>query len=147
MPKYFYIITFLLMNGFCSLVMAEDLALIAQQQVRGIMEKVEKIDSDALKALVDKGDDFVLLDVRTPTEIKSMGKIDAKQQVEIPRGWLELRIFNHVVDKDTPVVAYCGGGMRSALVVDTLKKMGFTNVKNYADGFLGWEKKGYPAKY
>jgi rhodanese-related sulfurtransferase len=142
-----YVLVLLLLGGFHPLVMAEDLAAIAQQNVRKVMESVEKIDSVSLKTLLDKDQDVVLLDVRTPTEIKSMGKIDAKQQVEIPRGWLEIQIFNHVVDKDTPVVAYCGGGIRSALAVDTLNKMGFTNVKNYEAGFLGWEKKGYPAKY
>jgi rhodanese-related sulfurtransferase len=142
-----YVLVLLLLGGFDSLVMAEDLAAIAQQNVRKVMESVEKIDSESLKTLLGKDQDVVLLDVRTPTEIKSMGKIDAKQQVEIPRGWLEIQIFNHVVDKDTPVVAYCGGGIRSALAVDTLNKMGFTNVKNYEEGFLGWEKKGYPAKH
>ncbi len=147
MAKYSYVLTFLLFSGFSSLAVAEDLASIAQQRVQSIMKKVDKIDSDALKAMLDKNENFVLLDVRTPTEIKSMGKIDAKQQVEIPRGWLEMRIFNHVVDENTPVVAYCGGGVRSALAVDTLKQMGFTNVKNYAEGFLGWEKKGYPTKH
>ena len=147
MTKHSYFVALFLLSGFSSLVIAEDLASIAQQNVRGVMAKVDKIDSESLKALLDKDQDLVLLDVRTPTEIKSMGKIDAKQQVEIPRGWLEMRIFNHVVDKDTPVVAYCGGGLRSALAVDTLKTMGLTNVKNYEEGFLGWEKKGYPAKY
>jgi rhodanese-related sulfurtransferase len=142
-----YVLVLLLLGGFGSLVMAEDFAAIAQQNVQKVMESVEKIDSESLKTLLDKDQNVVLLDVRTPTEIKSMGKIDAKQQVEIPRGWLEIQIFNHVVDKDTPVVAYCGGGIRSALAVDTLNKMGFTNVKNYEEGFLGWEKRGYPAKH
>jgi len=147
MAQHFHFVVLFILSGFSSLAIAEDLASIAQQNIRGVMAKVDKIDSESLKVLLDKDEDLVLLDVRTPTEIKSMGKIDAKQQVEIPRGWLEMRIFNHVVDKDTPVVAYCGGGLRSALAVDTLKQMGFTNVKNYEEGFLGWEKKGYPAKY
>ena len=147
MTKHFHFLAVFLLSSFSSLAIAEDLASIAQQNIRGVMAKVDKIDSESLKALLDKNENLVLLDVRTSTEIKSMGKIDAKQQVEIPRGWLEMRIFNHVVDKDTPVVAYCGGGLRSALAVETLKKMGLTNVKNYEEGFLGWEKKGYPTKY
>lgn len=114
--------------------------------IRDVMASVDKIDSETLKTLIDKGEEFVLLDVRTPSEIKRMGKIKAPQQLEISRGWLEVRIFNHVVDKDISVVAYCGGGTRSAFAVETLKEMGFTNVRNYEEGFLTWESKGYAAE-
>ena len=107
-------------------------------------KRIQAIETDALKRLLDNDPNVVLLDVRLPEEIESMGHIDAEQQVNIPRGWVEVRIVNHVIDKDTPIVAYCGAGIRSTFVVDALQKMGFTNVKNYAEGFLGWQQKGLP---
>ena len=55
MPKYFHFIALLLLSGFYSLAIAEDLAAIAQQQVRDVMAKVDKIDSDSLKMMIDKG--------------------------------------------------------------------------------------------
>ncbi len=110
-------------------------------------QRVTDIDTQSLKTLLDKNPDVVLIDVRTPTEIKNMGgAIDAPQNINIPRGWLEFQIENKATTKDTPVVLYCGGGLRSTLAADTLQKMGYTNVKNYNEGYLTWEKKGLPIK-
>jgi len=122
-------------------------AIDGQTLFKEVSSRVKTIDSVSLKKIVDNKENFVLLDVRMPSEIQRMGSIDATQNKEIPRGWLELRIANLVKDKNTPIVAYCGGGYRSAFAADTLTQMGYTNVKNYKDGFLGWEGKGYPAKY
>jgi len=119
----------------------------AQSIIQDVRSRVKVIDTESLKKMVDDKSKFVLLDVRMPSEIKRMGKIDASQNSELPRGWLEIRIENQFPDKNTPIVTYCGGGIRSAFAADTLTKMGYTNVKNYADGFLGWEGKGYPAVY
>jgi len=120
----------------------------AQSIMQDVRKRVKVIDTESLKKLVDdKKSQFVLLDVRMPSEIKRMGSIDADQNSEIPRGWLEIRVENKIPDKNTPIVTYCGGGIRSAFAADTLTKMGYTNVKNYGDGFLGWEGKGYPATY
>jgi len=106
--------------------------------------RIRNIDTDSLKRVLEENPNMVLLDVRLPGEVESMGHIDAKQQVNIPRGWVEVRIVNHVIDKDTPIVAYCGAGIRSAFVVDVLRNMGFTDVQNYAEGFLGWQQRGLP---
>ncbi|MFK5986405.1 MAG: rhodanese-like domain-containing protein [Pseudomonadota bacterium] len=122
-------------------------AIDGQSMFKEVNTRIKVIDSVNLKKMIDDKAEFVLLDVRMPTEIKRMGSIDAAQNKEIPRGWLELRITNLVKDKNTPIVTYCGGGFRSAFAADTLTQMGYTNVKNYRDGFLGWEDKGFPAKY
>ena len=88
---------------------------------------------------------MVLVDVRLPTEIKSMGgHIQASQNVNITRGWLEYHITRVALSKDTPIVVYCGVGIRTPLAADTLQKMGFTNVRNYSDGYIGWKKAGLP---
>ena len=74
------------------------------------------------------------------------GKIDAPQNVNIPRGWLEFRVQRVALSKDIPIVVYCGGGLRSPLAAETLQNMGYTNVKNYSAGFFGWKKAGLPIK-
>ncbi len=122
-------------------------AIDGQSMFQEVSSRIQSIDSKSLKKMVDNKEKFVLLDVRMPTEINRMGSIDAPQNKEIPRGWLELRITNQVPDKTIPIVTYCGGGYRSAFATDTLNQMGYTNVKNYKEGFLGWEGEGYPAKY
>ena len=124
--------------------MAEDYQIEAMKDVRQTMDSVDKVDSEEQKSMIDAKKNFVLLDLRTPDEIRKEGKIDAPQQLEIPRGSLETRIFQNVVDKDAPIVAYCGAGFRSALAVKTLEEMGFTNVVNYEEGFMTWKQSGYP---
>ena len=41
---------------------------------------------------------------------------------------------------------YCGGNIRSILAAHTLQQMGYTNVKNYSDGFIGWQRQGLPVE-
>jgi rhodanese-related sulfurtransferase len=74
------------------------------------------------------------------------GTIDAPQNSVIPRGWLEFRASKVAQTKDTPIVVYCGAGFRSPLAAKTLQDMGYTNVKNYSAGFIGWRKEGLPVK-
>lgn len=110
-------------------------------------KRTQKISTEALKKALDNDLDMVLVDVRTPAEIKKLGgSIDAQQNVSIPRGWLEYRITRVALSKDTPIVVYCGGGVRTPLAADTLQKMGYTNVKDYSAGFLGWKKAGLAVK-
>lgn len=132
-------------------------ALPTQAEVAGIKSSdqilaelkasVKTISTEALKKQIDEDPDLVLVDIRTPTEINNMGgTIKAPQNVNIVRGWLEFKITGVAQNKDTPIVVYCGGGLRSPMAANTLSKMGYTNVKDYADGFLGWKKAGLPVE-
>ena len=108
-------------------------------------KRTQVISTEALQKALNDSLDLVLVDIRLPSEVKAMGgKIDAPQNVNIPRGWLEYRITRVALSKDTPIVVYCGAGIRSPFAADTLQKMGYTNVKNYSDGFIGWRNAGLP---
>jgi len=108
-------------------------------------KRTKVISTEELKKAIDEELDMVLVDVRMPSEIKNMGgSIKANQNVNIPRGWLEYRITRVALSKDTPIVVYCGAGIRTPLAADTLQKMGYTNVRNYSAGFIGWRQAGLP---
>jgi rhodanese-related sulfurtransferase len=110
-------------------------------------KKTQKINTAELKKMLDEELDMILIDIRTAAEIQNMdGKIDAPQNVHIPRGWLEFRVQRVALNKDIPIVVYCGGGLRSPLAAQTLQNMGYTKVKNYSEGFFGWKKAGLPVK-
>ena len=43
-------------------------------------------------------------------------------------------------DKDKPIVCYCGGGSRSALAAQSLKRMGYKNAISLIGGFRAWKE-------
>lgn len=112
------------------------------RQLQAQAEAVTRtIDTPSLKKLIEESPDLVLVDIRTPGEIqKHGGTIEVPQNVNIIRGWLEFSIQDKVADLDSPIVVYCGGGLRSPLAAKTLQDMGYSNVWNYAEGFFGWRK-------
>jgi len=80
-----------------------------------------------------------LLDVREKNEVDE-GYIPGATHV--PRGFLESRIEESVPNKETPVVLYCAGGVRSAFAAQTLQQMGYTSVFSMAGGYNGWKNYG-----
>lgn len=83
----------------------------------------------------------VLVDVR---ESEEFAQGHAKGAIHLSKGLVELRIEEAVPDTSTPIVCYCGGGSRSALVADNLQKMGYTNVASMAGGIKAWRNDGLP---
>lgn len=142
------ILTSLILIGTFSsqILLAEVAGITTGAQLQSEAEKRTKtITTVELKNLLDEKLDMVLVDIRLPSEIKAMGgSIKAEQNINIPRGWLEYRITRVALSKDTLIVVYCGAGIRTPLAADTLQKMGYTNVKNYSAGFIGWRKAGMP---
>jgi glyoxylase-like metal-dependent hydrolase (beta-lactamase superfamily II)/rhodanese-related sulfurtransferase len=110
-----------------------------------INKRINNIDTKTLKKRLEKEKDLVLIDVRIHAEIDRLGgEIHTQKNINIPRGWLEFRIEDAVANKDTPIVVYCGTNQRSPLAADTLMKLGYTHVENYAEGIIGWIEAGYP---
>jgi len=117
------------------------------QMTREISAKVPNISTLELQREIERNPELVLIDIRMPDEIRGMGgAIKAPQNVNIPRGWLEFQVTGRTPSKDTPIVVYCGGNIRSPLAAYTLQQMGYPNVKNYADGFIGWKRLGLPVE-
>lgn len=122
--------------------------VVTGEQLKAAAEKETKaITTDELKTMLQEELDMVLIDIRTHNEVASMGgTIDAAQNNIIPRGWLEFRAARVALDKDIPIVVYCGAGYRSPLAAKTLQDMGYTNVMDYPAGFLEWQQMGNPVK-
>ena len=64
--------------------------------------------------------------------------------MHLGRGILERDIETVIPDKRAEIVLYCGGGFRSALAADNLRKMGYTNVSSMDGGIRAWREAGYP---
>ena len=118
------------------------------KQLQTMAEReTNEINTAGLVKMIEEELEMVLIDIRTTDEVRNMGgTIDAPQNNVIPRGWLEFRAPGVALSKDTPIVVYCGAGIRSPLAAKSLQDMGYTNVKHYPPGFIGWRKDGLPVK-
>ncbi len=116
------------------------------KMLESVNKQIININTDELKEILDKDPNVVLIDVRSPFEIKRLGTINRGQNVNIVRGWLEFQIADHAQSKDTPIITYCGRNLRSPLAAKTLERMGYTNVKNYEDGYFAWKEELNPVK-
>ncbi|HWG50443.1 MAG TPA: rhodanese-like domain-containing protein [Candidatus Acidoferrales bacterium] len=106
------------------------------QLVDEAKKEIKEIDAEELQRMQQSGADFKLIDVREPDEV-AQGAIAGA--VALPRGQLEYKIDSITTDKNAPIVCYCGGGGRSALAAQNLKRMGFKNVMSLAGGYKGWK--------
>ncbi len=120
--------------------------LIDYQEFCGIPHKEETvsaplatdIDPVEVKKKLDRGDDFILLDVREPHEYQICNIPGAKL---IPLGDLPKRV--NELDSSKEIVAHCKMGGRSAKAADFLRQAGF-RVKNMTGGILAWSDKVDP---
>ena len=94
-----------------------------------------------VKAKLDRGERFHFIDVREDNEFATD---HAKGAVHLGRGVLERDIETVVPEKRAEIVLYCGGGFRSALAADNLRKMGYANVSSMDGGIRAWREAGYP---
>ena len=84
--------------------------------------------------------EYLIIDVREAEELQSGGKIE--NAINIPRGLLEFKLRpSENLREDTPILVYCAAGLRAALAGQTLKELGFNNVRNLG-GFDDWVKAG-----
>jgi rhodanese-related sulfurtransferase len=103
--------------------------------------RVRETNVDEVKSRMDRGDRFVLVDVREESEF---AKDHLPNAIHMGKGVIERDVEQKVPDLNTPLVLYCGGGFRSALAADNLQKMGYTNVISMDGGIRDWRVKGYP---
>jgi sulfur-carrier protein adenylyltransferase/sulfurtransferase len=99
-----------------------------------------EIDPVEVKAKMDRGDRFVLIDVREPHEYQICRIPNARL---IPLGDLPKRV-NELNSADE-IVAHCKSGVRSGKAVDFLKQAGFKKVRNMKGGILAWSDKVDPS--
>lgn len=57
---------------------------------------------------------------------------------------IALKLNEFGITKNSAILAYCTGGIRSAFFVAVLVNLGFAKVKNYAGSMWEWSEAGYP---
>jgi rhodanese-related sulfurtransferase len=109
--------------------------------VQEAKQEVTECTVQDVKARLDRGEAFHLVDVREDSEW-SAGHLP--HAIHLGKGVIERDIERAIPDPAAPIVLYCGGGYRSALAAKNLQDMGYTNVISMDGGFGGWKNAGYP---
>ena len=99
-----------------------------------------EISVTEVKEKLDRGDNFVLIDVREPHEYKICNIPAAKL---IPLG--EFPKHLNEFDPESDIVIHCKSGMRSARACGIMKQAGFKHVRNMVGGILAWSDKVDPS--
>src|SRR5215469_8611541 len=99
-----------------------------------------EIDVIELKQKMDRGDDFVLVDVREPHEYQIASIPGSKL---IPLGQVPQRLGE--LNPEADIVVHCKSGMRSAKACGILRQAGFKHVRNVVGGILAWSDKIDPS--
>jgi rhodanese-related sulfurtransferase len=102
--------------------------------------RVRETNVEEVKKKMDRGEKFILVDVREESEFT---KDHLPSAIHLGKGVIERDIEARVPDLGAEIVLYCGGGFRSALAADNLQKMGYTNVISMDGGIRDWREKGY----
>jgi rhodanese-related sulfurtransferase len=103
--------------------------------------KIKETNVADVKRRIDAGENLMLIDVREDNEW-AQGHLPGA--LHLGKGIIERDIEQRVPQTDAKLVLYCGGGFRSALVAESLQKMGYTNVESMDGGWKGWRDAGLP---
>ncbi len=95
---------------------------------------------EELKARLDSGEDFDLLDVRNPEEWQ-ICRIEGARLIPLH----ELPARMHELDPAREMVIHCRSGVRSAQAVELLQQAGFRKMRNLRGGILEWARKIDPS--
>lgn len=103
-------------------------------------QRVREVTIHDVKAMLDRGDVFELIDVREESEF-ARGRLPGAKHLS--KGIIERDVEALYPEHSTLLVLYCGGGFRSALSADNLQKMGYTNVISMDGGWREWTEAGF----
>lgn len=104
-------------------------------QTKSQITEIEPAEAEALRAQPET----VFLDVREPDEFEQGAIPNA---VYIPRGHLEAQVESRIPDRESKIVVFCAGGVRSAFAAKTLGELGYTDVLSMNGGFNAWKDQG-----
>lgn len=93
-----------------------------------------KLTPQEAKEIMDSGEAYILLDVRTQAEYDE-GHIEGA--ILIPDNELQSRAEKELPDKAARILLYCRSGRRSAASANALVALGYTQVYDFG-GIIDW---------
>lgn len=101
------------------------------------------ISTDDLKAKIDNGEEYWLIDVLSPESYQYQHLPTA---INMPNGTdLPDQAAEQGIRKDAEMIVYCSsrscGASQTAAIM--LEQAGYSNVVDFEDGLVGWQEAGY----
>lgn len=117
-----------------ALIGAAVLGVLVAVLMRPASGGIENVDAAGAEKAIAAG--AQIIDVRTAGEFQ-MGHIPGA--INVPVDQLETSAASW--DRNATYVVYCATGARSATAVETMKTMGFGNIKHFNAGIQAWSGK------
>lgn len=95
-----------------------------------------------LKEKLDRGDDFVLLDVRNADEL---ARVSIGGSMHVPLDLLDDRMDDLEKLKEKEIICMCHHGMRSQMAQEYLAVQGFKRVRNLDGGIDAYAVRADPS--
>lgn len=114
-------------------------SLSRDQLLNRIRAEVHEVTPRQVDEWLRQNKDMALIDIREHDEWVQ-GHLPGA--FHLSRSYLELQIETIEPARETPVVLYCAGGVRSLLAAHNLQEMGYNNVYSMSGGFNGWKNAG-----
>jgi rhodanese-related sulfurtransferase len=95
-----------------------------------------EINPDEVKAQLDRGASFTLLDVREPWEFETASIANSNH---MPMGDVSSRAHQEL-DPDQHIVVVCHHGVRSLSVTNWLRQQGFEKAQSMRGGIDAWSR-------
>ncbi len=99
-----------------------------------------EIDPESVQKMSERGNSFMLLDVREPWEFET-SRIDGAKLM--PMGDVPSRAHQEL-DPEDHIVVYCHHGVRSMNVTAWLRQQGFEKAQSMAGGIDAWSRRVDP---
>ena len=116
---------------------------VVKDMVAKAKASVQKVSAADVKAMIDKKDKVIYLDVRDAGEFAA-GHLPGA--MNISRGTLEFNVFNKIKDQNAKIIVYCKTAGRSTLATKTMNDLGYKNAILMDAQFEDWVKAGYPVE-
>jgi len=94
---------------------------------------------------ITRGENMILLDVRTPQEHE---EIHLENSLLLPVDEISVSTLNKIGlgedSKDKEIILYCRSGNRSQRAYDLMTALGYTNLTSVQGGMVHWQEDNYP---